>query len=193
MQAYLAAGFSKRDRKMNNAIFITEDYLKENTIINGNVDDKYLLASLKMVEDIHIKPVLGSGLYAELKTQVTSGSVTSLNRTLIEEYVQPAMIYWLQVELPVDMVFKWENKSIVRKSSPNSESAAIEDLRWIIDRKDKIARAYTEALTNFLCANAEDYPLYRNYGSGADAVAPIDNINNYGGMYLGNGRRKCHR
>lgn len=175
---------------MNTSIFISEDYLKQNTVINGNVDDKYLVANLKMIEDVYIHPLLGSFLYDEIRDQINASGVTTLNRTLIEDYVQPTLIYYLLAELPVDMVFKWENKAIVKKSSDNSEPAGLDDIKYIIAKKEKVARFYAERLTNFLRANIADYPLYAQYGATIDKIKPIGSMYNYGGVLLGRSRKK---
>lgn len=175
---------------MNNCIFISEDYLKQNTIINGNVDNKYLLANLKMVEDVQIHPILGTNLYNSLKQKIISNNTSGDVQVLIEDYIQPALIYWLQTELPVDMLFKWENKAIVRKNSDNSQSVDLSELRFIIDKKDKIARFYSQRLIDYLKANTDKFPEYLNHSSTADSIKPVRNPYNYGGMYLGNGRRR---
>ena len=168
---------------MTNAIFISEDYLKENTIINGNVDTKYLLANLKMVEDVNIQPILGTNLYNTFKNMVTSGSVIGYYKIALEEYIQPAMIYWLQTEMPVDMVFKWENKSIVKKNSDNSQPVDLNEIKFIIDKKDKIARFYSQRLINWLCANHQHIPEYVIQQT-TDAMKPEKTLYSFGGMYL---------
>lgn len=175
---------------MTNAIFISESYLKDNTIINGNVDNKYLLANLKTVEDMYIQPIIGSALYNELKDQVTSGNVTPLNVILIEEYIQPTMIYYLLSELPYDMVYKWENKSIVKKFSENSNSIELAEIEKISQKKRSIADFYSERLLRYLCENDTKYPLFLNGNVRSDQIKPIGSMYQYGGLYLGRNRTK---
>ncbi len=175
---------------MNTSIFISEDYLKQNTVINGNVDDKYIVNNLRMVEDVYIHPILGSLLYDELRVQISTSGVTTLNRTLIEDYVQPTVIYFLLAEMPIDMVFKWENKAIIKRSGENSQPADLNDIRYIIERKEKVARFYSERLINYLRANPTLYPLYAQYGATPDKMKPLDSMYNYGGLYLKNNRRR---
>lgn len=171
---------------MTNAVFITEDYLKENTIINGNVDNKYLLSNLKMIEDVYIHPLLGTNLFTELRDQVTSGQsyISDANKDLIEEYIQPCLIYYLLSELPYDMVFKWENKSIVRKNSEFSVSADVTEIQKIAAQKRKIADHYAKRLSEFLCANIATYPKYSTQ-TRSDAIHPEHDPYKYGGIYLG--------
>lgn len=178
---------------MRTAIFITEDYLKENTIINGNVDMKYLLANLKTVEDMYIHQILGTNLYRELNNQIIANTVTSANSVLIEEYIQPTMIYYLLSELPYDMVYKWENKSIVKKSSDNSVPIELNEIEKLASQKLKVAMFYAQRLSDFLCANKETYPAYATTTGEIDELKPRASMYNYGGIYLGNKRSKSLR
>lgn len=170
---------------MRQAIFITEDYLKENSIINGNVDFKYMLANLKMVEDMYIHPLLGTLLYRELNEQIIANSVTSANVVLIEEYIQPCMIYYLLSQLPYDMVYKWENKAIVKKSSDNSTPIELNEIKELVSQKLKTAMFYAQRLSDFLCANKQTYPLYVTTTGKLDELKPVGSMYNYGGIYLG--------
>ncbi len=175
---------------MRTAIFITEDYLKENTIINGNVDFKYILANLKMVEDMYIQTILGTNMYRELNQQIIANTVTSANAILIEEYIQPTMIYYLLSELPYDMVYKWENKSIVKKNSDNSQSIELNELEKIAAKKLNVAMFYAQRLSDYLCANLTLYPAYATTNGKSDEMKPRTSMYNYGGIYLGRKRAK---
>lgn len=175
---------------MRTAIFITEDYLKENSVINGNVDFKYILANLKTVEDMYIQTIIGTNLYRELNSQITNGTVTALNSTLIEEYIQPTMIYYLLAEMPYDMTYKWENKGIMKKSSENSAPIELNEIEKLAAKKLQTARFYAQRLIDYLCANKELYPAYFTTTGEIDEMKPVDSMYSYGGIYLGRQRKK---
>ncbi len=44
-------------------------YLKDNTPLNENVDDKLLKSAIKEAQEIYIRDVIGSGIYNELQVQ----------------------------------------------------------------------------------------------------------------------------
>ena len=73
---------------MSIALFVSEQYLLENSVINENVAYTQIRPTLVKVQDMHIQPALGSALYQQVQGQVVSGSVSALNTTLLEDYMQ---------------------------------------------------------------------------------------------------------
>ena len=102
---------------MSIALFVSEQYLLENSVINENVAYTQIRPTLVKVQDMHIQPALGSALYKEVQAQVVSGSVTALNTTLLEDYIQPAIVQWMYFELPMVLSFKYMNKGMDRRTS----------------------------------------------------------------------------
>jgi hypothetical protein len=61
---------------MANVLFISETFLKDNTLLHENIDFKYLRPVVLMCQDIHIQHKIGTTLYNELKTQITNSTLT---------------------------------------------------------------------------------------------------------------------
>ena len=59
----------------NFVYFISTSYLKDNTPLNENLDDKILKASIKEAQEIYIRDIVGSGIYNELQTQAYAGTL----------------------------------------------------------------------------------------------------------------------
>ncbi len=57
----------------NFVYFISTTYLKDNTPLNENVDDKLLKSAIKEAQEIYIRDVIGSGIYNELQVQNIPG------------------------------------------------------------------------------------------------------------------------
>ena len=51
---------------MANVLFISEAYLKNNTLIDDNVDQRLLLPSIKVSQDMRLHPILGTPFYEDL-------------------------------------------------------------------------------------------------------------------------------
>ena len=51
---------------MSIALFVSEEYLLENSVINENVAYTQIRPTLVKVQDMHIQPALGSALYLSL-------------------------------------------------------------------------------------------------------------------------------
>lgn len=153
-------------------LFISENKLKESSFINENVDDKLIRATIIQVQDMQIHPILGSALYSELKTQITGSSVTAANQTLLKDYIQPVIVWWVQADGTIPLTYKIMNKSVVKRNSENSTPADLDELFAISDNFKNKAEFYTKRLVKFLQANTDTYPLYFNPGNDVDTLHP---------------------
>ena len=169
---------------MANVLFLSETFLKDNTLLHENIDFKYLRPVLLMCQDIHIQHKIGTTLYDELKTQITGSTLTTANQTLLEDYIQPALLYWVQAEAPTAISYKFLNKGLHQQSSENSSNASLDEINFISKRYKDKAEWYTERLVSFLLENESDYPAYANPNSGLDTIQP-DTRSYTTGLFLG--------
>jgi hypothetical protein len=143
--------------------FFDEQWLKENTIIDDNVDSKYLRQSMRRAQEVSIQSVLGSVLYndmqAELKTDISLQN-NAPYKTLLDDYIQEAYKWLVLADLPTWLTFKYTNKSIVKKDSDNSTPVEREDLSFVSKTANETAQWYLKRLQEFLCANHVLYPKY---------------------------------
>ena len=153
-------------------LFITQQYLMDNSFINDNVDYKLLKPIIVTVQDMYIHPILGTGLYNEIKTQITTPPVSALNQTLLDDYIQPAVIWRVMQDAPFPMTFKFMNKSVVKRNSDNSDSPSTDELIQLSDKFREKAEFYTKRLIKYLEANCTSYPLYDNPGDACDTIYP---------------------
>lgn len=166
-------------------IFISEQALKDSSIINENVDMKLLLPTIKLAQEKYVLPILGTALYNELKTQITSATLTVLNETLLDDYIQPCLIWWIMAESPMPLTYKFMNKSVATRSSENANAASLNDLLKLEERFKDNAEWYSQRITNYLLENSTAYPLYLNPGNGIDTIVPKKTMYSTG-MFLGN-------
>lgn len=153
-------------------LFISENKLKENSFINENVDDKLIRATIIQVQDMQIHPILGTGLYNEIKSQIQANTVTNLNRDLLQDYIQPVIIWWVMADGTIPLTYKFMNKSVVKKNSENSQSADLEELITVANNFKNKAEFYTKRLIKYLESNETIYPLYLNPGNDVDTLHP---------------------
>lgn len=168
---------------MSIVLFISETKLKESSAINGNVDDVLIRPIILECQRLYIEPIVGTGVYNQLITQVADSSLSALNTTLLNEYIVPCLIAYVKYECPVELNYKFTNKNVSKKNSENSTPNDLEETRFLMDRLKNKAQYYAERVTKYLCENSEDYPLYLNQTIGIDTVTP--SVSNYNtGMVL---------
>ena len=173
---------------MANVLFISEAFVKDNTLLHENIDFKFIRPVIMLSQDIHLQPKLGTTMFNELKTQIIGGTLTTANTTLLNDYIQPMLLYWVQAEAPAAISYKFLNKGLMQQSSENSSTSSLDEINFISQKYKDKAEWYTERLVNFLLENDADYPAYRNPESGLDAIQP-DTRTFTTGMFLGRSRR----
>jgi len=162
---------------MANVLFIGETYIKDTSYIDENVDIKLLRNSILETQDLRILPILGTGLYDECKSQVQAGTLTALNSTLLNTYVNVALKYWVLHDAALILTFKVMNKSVVKRTAENAEVVSVTDLDRLMDFFKGRAEFYSERVTKYLLANVSSYPLYLTAGNSIDTIYP--KMNNY--------------
>jgi len=175
----------------NFVYFISTSYLKDNSAINENVDDKLLKSAIKEAQEIYIRDIIGSGLYDELQTQAFAGTLTANNTTLLDSYIAPCLKYYTITESMLPMTFKLMNKSVATRQAENATAITIDELTLIEQRFRDKAEYYGNRLRDYLRENTNTYPLFLNPGNGFDTIRP-KNTAFYGGFYIGNDMDDCY-
>jgi hypothetical protein len=169
-------------------LFISEQTLIANSVINENVSYTQIRPTLVKVQEMRIQPIVGSDLYNQISAQVIAGTLSPLNVTLLEDYLQPAMIQWVQFELPMVLAFKYMNKNMARRTSEESSAMSMTEIQRLMDKARNDAEWYSERITKYLDENRASYPLFDNPSEKIDTIKP--NKGNYTtGMVLSDERR----
>ena len=76
-------------------LFVSAATIKEYGVIEDNVDVKLINATTIMVQDIQLQQLLGTDLYNEISDQINNNTLTALNTTLLQDYIENFIINWL--------------------------------------------------------------------------------------------------
>lgn len=168
---------------MDEFLFISETFLKDNSMINDNVDFKNLRSTIITAQDIHLEAILGTALYEDLVAKGIANTFNADELVLIRKYIQKVMIWYTIMESTPEFKLKYMNKGIMIKSSDNSQSGTQEDIRFLESRAKIKSEIYAEKLTKYLLNNNSKFPKYDEFSiSGTNP-----NRNNYTlGIYLDN-------
>jgi len=151
---------------------ITPAFIKATTSIHENTDDRLLTPIIKDCQRLFVEPILGTGLYDELITQIKAGTLTPLNITLINDYLTDVISNWVLARYIRQGSYKVTNKGTVTMSGDNatitSKSELIELAQIYLDN----AEEYAQRTTLYLMENETDYPLYQTPPEGEDIIKP---------------------
>lgn len=147
------------------AIFLSENWLKENTPIPSNLDVKEIYPFYKISQDKYIRDVLGDALYNSLSASIiaTKGSpaipLTPDQITLLE-LIRPCLAYYCIYESIPFLATKIKNigvNSTADDKQINAELARVKELRQEVLNN---AQYYMVRIENYLCKYHTLYPEY---------------------------------
>ena len=161
----------------NKVLFLSVDYLRDNTVINGDVDSTLLEPFILLAQNVHVETITGTSLYNELIAEIVADTLTADNKILIDDYIQPALTQWSLYEALPFFNYKLTNKAISTKNSDNSDPVELNELHYLREAVRNVAEYMSERATLYLKANPTKYPLHLNYGTDCDDIRP--NKTNY--------------
>ncbi len=169
-------------------LFISSAKLKNDSALSGSVDDNMIHPYILNAQTKEIFPYLGTDLYDKLITDI-GGTPSGVYKTLLDDYIAPAMLQWTLYECSVSMLFKYRNKSVSTKNSENSNPVDYRDLQFLRDDWKNKAEERDKRLINYLCDNESKYPKYT---ASSDDLSPRKTAYQEG-FYLGGGNSNCWR
>ena len=128
---------------IQHTLFISATRLKKDTALGGSVDDNLIMPYILLAQDMNILPVLGTDLYDKLKSDVQGGSLTGAYKTLVETYIQPALVQFTFSTLAPYLRLRFSNNSVVvMGATEQSSSATYDDIKPLMDTATDAAEFY---------------------------------------------------
>ena len=160
---------------IQHTLYISSTRIKKDTALGGSVDDNIIMPYILLAQDMFILPVLGTDLDAKLKAEIQAGSLAGAYKTLVETYIQPALVQFAFAELAPFLRLRFVNNAIViMTAGEQGDSASYEDLQPIISRSKDAAEFYRERLIDYLRYNSSSFPEYTS-NTGADLDPHTEN------------------
>ena len=166
---------------MSYVLFISENKIKDSTAIGGNVDSSFLHPYIKIAQKKYIETKLGTDLFEALQTKITAGTLTGAYQTLVDDYIQDALVHWSFYECLPFLRYKVMNNNVVSKTAENSTPLSREEAQDLREEIRNTSEFFTERLIDYIKNNTASFPEYTT-NTGSD-VSP-DTINYYSGMNL---------
>jgi len=156
------------------ALFISEKYIKENSIVDENTDYKKILPTIWQCQIQYVQNILGTKLYEDLKVKVIAGTIAGNDKVLLDDYISDCLLYWCEYELQIPLLYEFRNKNVSKQRSNNSELISTKESQRIENRFKAKAQFFSDRLSTYLCANDTLYPLFMTETE-TDEVKPTNN------------------
>ena len=167
---------------IQHTLYISSTRLKKDSAIGGSVSDDLIMPYILLAQDMSILPILGTDLDAKLKSDIQGGTLTGAYKTLVETYIQPALVQFAFVSLVPYLRLRFVNNAVVvMGATDQSSSATYDDLKPVMDTATDAAEFYRKRCIDYLRNNQTSFPEYSS-NTGADLDPTTRNY--YAGINL---------
>lgn len=149
------------------AFFITENYLKDNSPLSGNVDIDEIYPYAKVVEQIYIQEAIGTTLYDDLITKINLDNDLSgyPNELVLCRKIRDAVLWYTCFEALPFLAIKLRNIGVVKQTGEGHESATREDVSYLRELCKEKGDFFLKRVQAYLC---EFEDLFDAYDTGTD-------------------------
>tara|TARA_R100000458_G_C8132360_1_gene146859 strand:+ start:35 stop:616 length:582 start_codon:yes stop_codon:yes gene_type:complete len=167
---------------IQHTLYISATRLKKDSAIGGSVKDDLIMPYILLAQDMNILPILGTDLDAKLKSDIQAGSLAGAYKTLVEDYIQPALVQFSFVSLVPYLRLRFVNNAVVvMGATEQSSSATYDDLKPLMDTATDAAEFYRQRTIDYLRNNSSSFTEYTS-NTGADLDPTTANY--FGGIQL---------
>ena len=145
---------------MAQVLFIKAEDLKKNTILGGSVDTNKFIQYIKISQEIHIQNYLGSKLYQRLIAGITAGDLNADETTLLDDYIQDALIHFASAEYLPFAAYQISNGGVYKHTSENSTGVDKNEIDYLVQKERDFAQYYIKRMVDYLCVNSSLFPEY---------------------------------
>lgn len=165
--------------------FVNTEYIKENTQLNGSVEDTYLRPAVKVAQDLRIVPHLGHSLRDKLIADISGDTVAGAYQTLLRDYIRPALAWWTVFEYLPDAMTKIDNSGLVQRLSDDASPVTSVEYNRLRQNAEDKAEHYTNLMIEYLCENTSSFPELRD--NTGEQRAPVWMRSGRGALSISNG------
>lgn len=146
---------------MIECLLTNEDYVRGTTLIDNNVQSKFLLSSIREAQEIGLQEIIGSVLFKKLKRKIADGSIKDEQniayKTLIDES-QMYLAYKSVANLCLITNVKISNGGLQQTSDENLTVLNIDDAFTVQKHFDDKADFFAKRLQQYILNNIDNYP-----------------------------------
>jgi hypothetical protein len=162
---------------MATALFISRTDLVKNSIIDGNTDTDKFIQFIRIAQEIDIQNYLGTDLYNKISADIIAGTLTGDYLNLVNDYVQPMLIWWAQVNYLPYAAYQIKNGGVFKHTSENAESVSKNEVDYLVEKARNTAEYYTRRFVDYMSFNSSTFPEY-NSNSDSDVYPDKDSLFN---------------
>lgn len=152
-------------------LLLSEKTLKEDSLINDNVDSMYIYPAIQVAQEQGLQQVIGTLLYKRICQYVDEGNVPADYRILLDDYITPYLEYKVMADIQIPLSYKFRNLGVNQTTDERTYSQSLRDTQYLIEYYDNKAKFYSNRLFEYLKANHKLFPDFMKKDSCDDLQA----------------------
>ena len=148
---------------MNKILLVSEDFVKTNSALNDNLWGKFLLPAIREAQDINLQTYLGECLYKTILGMVQDGSITAstneVYKALLDDYVQPYLLYQVQANIIPTINVKLGNIGSVVSNDEHISTLSQANIDLVQSDFQHKADFYAQRMLNFILNHSSEFNL----------------------------------
>ena len=129
-------------------LLISVTDIKNLSILDENLDDKYIIPNIVKGQDFIIKPLLGDNRYNDLIDKIKNNNLDSNDKELLETYIQPVLVYYVLSEVIYSTAYKMKNRGVENSDEDKFNELVRISKKYLID-----SEKYQQILREYMCDN----------------------------------------
>ena len=93
---------------------------------------------------------LGTDLYNKISADIIAGTLSGDYLNLVNDYVQPMLIWWAQVNYIPYAAYQIKNGGVFKHTSENAESASRTEVDYLVQKARNTAEYYTRRFVEYM-------------------------------------------
>lgn len=156
---------------MNNVLLLSEKTLKQDSLINDNVDTMYIVPAIQVAQEQALQQLIGTCLYDKICELVASGTIPTDYKLLLDNYIIPFLEYKVMSDIQIPLSYKFRNLGMNQTIDERTLTPSLRDTQYLIEYYDNKAKFFGDRLYDYLCANCKLFPEFRKKDSCDDLMA----------------------
>lgn len=153
-------------------IWIGQEYLINNSVIDDNTEYDKIIPVIILVQDKYVLPLLGTSLYNTMNTHIENyinnlTVIPTAYATLLNDYILKMLVHFIMYESSPTFKYRYVNKGIMINSSDNGQPISQGEMEFQMNIWKTNAEMYADRMIKYLNYNNNSYPSY-NTNTGAD-------------------------
>ena len=148
---------------MSKVLLCSEQYIKTNSALNDNLFGKYLTPSIMEAQDINLQTYLGECLYKTILGMVADNSITASTnesyKALLDDYVQPYLLYQVQANIIPTINVKLGNIGSVVSNDEHISTLSQANIDLVQSDFQYKADFYAQRMLNFILNHSSEFNL----------------------------------